>query len=368
MEKNCVKEKYPKNVIKFYSSTWYNFDAFLKSYLYLSHPYQLNDMMDCERYVFDMRKLCKKPDLFIKLMNEIKENRPDFDQHCIFSKVSSENPNRLHNLQQYIFDSYYSYGGIISLAIDKFNELMWSHYTNENGFAIEYSPIDLENSIINHPNNNIFNKPIFKPIQYKSKPESIDCSENNIHEINLFSAYQKCAEWNYEQEWRILVTSQRYLGRYNYYIDEQEKEFGLRKLFYSIDAVKRVFIGKRFWTNLNFIVKDEQIDSCNITKRYTIQEPKKYCEKERYNLFIKFLQKLSDLIKIGIDVYMSGACDCSEYRHGTDHLMYNNERCDFNPKQYYITRSFERIEDISINENLIEVTYSGKCLTKDCDF
>ena len=67
---------------------------------------------------------------------------------------------------------------------------------------------------------------------------------------------------------------------------------------------------------------------------------------------------------------MSGACDCSEYRHGTDHPTYdeNNGRCDFYPNQYYITRSFERIENISINENLIEVTYSGKHLTKGCDF
>lgn len=45
MEKDCVKE-YPKSVIKFYPSTWYSFDAFMNSYLYVSHPHSLNDMQD----------------------------------------------------------------------------------------------------------------------------------------------------------------------------------------------------------------------------------------------------------------------------------------------------------------------------------
>lgn len=326
--------------------------------------------MDCERYVFDMRGLLGKADLFLKLRNEIIENRPDFNQHCNLSEVSIENPKGLYNLQQGIFDSYYSYGGIISLAVDRFNELMWSHYTNESGFAIEYSPIELKRSITNHPNNNIFNELIFNSVQYKHKPISIDCSKKNIHEINLFATYQKCAEWSYENEWRILATSKQYLGRYNYYAAEQEKEFALRKLYYSIDAVKRIYIGKRFWTCVNFIVNDRQIDKENKIRLYTIKEPKKNCEIKRYHLFIEFLQKLSELINIGIEVYMSGACDCSEYRHGTDHPTCdkNNWKCEYNPKQYYITRSFEKIENISLKENLIEVTYSGKFLTKDCDF
>ena len=369
MEIDCTK-LYPKRVIKFYPSKWYSFDAFLNGYLYLSHPHQLNDMMDCEKYVFDMRGLLGNTDLFLKLRNEIIENRPDFGQHCNFSEVSTRDSNGLYNLQQSLFDSYYSYGGIISLAIDKFNELMWSHYTNESGFAVEYSSIDLKQSIINHSNNKILDKLIFEPIHYKCKPESIDCSKYDIDEINKFAAYQKCVEWSYENEWRMLATSKQYLGRYDYYVEEQEKEFALRKLYYSIDAVKCIYIGKRFWTRFNFVTSDKQFGNENRKRQYTIQEPEKGCEKERYNLFIQFIQKLSELINLGIKVYMSGACDCSEYRHGTDHPTCDkkNWRCEFNPKQYYITRSFDKIENISIKENLIEVTYSGKALTKDCDF
>ena len=150
----------------------------------------------------------------------------------------------------------------------------------------------------------------------------------------------------------------------------QEKEFALRKLYYSIDAIKRIYIGKRFWTHFNFVTSDKQIYIENKKRLYIMQEPEKGCEKERYNLFIQFIQKLSELINIDIKVYMSGACDCSEYRHGTDHPTYDtqNHIYEFNPKQYYLTRSFEKIENISINKNLIEITYSGKSLTKDCDF
>ena len=173
MEKSYV-QKFPESVIKFYPSTWYSFDAFLKNYLYLSHPHQLNDMMDCERYVFDMRELVGIPELFHKLRKEIIESRPDFEQYHNFKEVITENPCGLYSLQKSIFDYYYSYGGIVSLAIDKFSELMWSHYTNESGFAVEYSPIDLKQSIINHSNNKILNTLIFEPIHYKRKPESID--------------------------------------------------------------------------------------------------------------------------------------------------------------------------------------------------
>ena len=369
MEKDYAKE-YPINVFKFYSLTNYSIDSFLNRYLYLSHPYELNDLMDIRPYSLDMRDFTQEK--FKELKQEAIERSPLIGNILQINNVETQNQYGLYALQDLIFNSFFAFGGVISLASkDRFNELMWSHYAKESGFMLEFITSNLLKDSENIDNNKLFDQIMFHPIQYKPHPIGIKCVEcSSLHEINKKNSYQKYNGWSYENEWRILATSKQYLGRYNYYTEEQEKEFSLRKLYYSIDTVKRIYIGKRFWTRANFIVKDKQIDKENEIRQYTIEKPEKCCEIKRYNLFIEFLQKLSELMNIGIEVYMSGACDCSEYRHGTDHPTCDkkNWKCEYNPKQYYITRSFEKIENISLKENLIEVTYSGKFLTKDCDF
>ena len=37
----------------------------------------------------------------------------------------------------------------------------------------------------------------------------------------------------------------------------------------------------------------------------------------------------------------------------------------FNPEYYYLTRSFEKIESINIDENIITVVYGGKHITNN---
>ena len=49
MEKDITPNSL-KSVFKFYSLTDYNLDAFLNHYLFTSHPYHLNDLMDGNHY------------------------------------------------------------------------------------------------------------------------------------------------------------------------------------------------------------------------------------------------------------------------------------------------------------------------------
>ena len=62
-------------------------------------------------------------------------------------------------------------------------------------------------------------------------------------------------------------------------------------------------------------------------------------------------------------LYMSGACDCSEFRHGTDNIGDS-----YDPDHYYLTRSFEQIKNININGQVVNVEYEGIVKTQNEDF
>ena len=302
MEEKIDCPKYP-NVFKFYSLTNYNVDAFVNHYLYLNHPGELNDLMDTKLYTLDMRGT--NPKQFELFRQEILSQNPLMENLTYVDKVDVQCRDGLYALQKYIFDCFFAFGGLVSLASkDRFNELMWSHYTKESGFMIEFT-CDLLDDIKAIDKNKRFKNIIFHPIQYRKHPMGIRCSENpyeqkSICEINKSNAYQKYEGWSYENEWRIVAISQQYLGDYNYYSSKQSDEFNLRKLYYSTNSIARIYLGKRVWTYDNFVVKDEQIDRDNKIRKYTLQEPCVCCEKKRFYLFLQFIQKLRELQDKGI--------------------------------------------------------------------
>ncbi len=361
MEKDYAKE-IPVNVFKFYSLTNYNIDSFINQYLYLSHPYELNDLMDIRPYTLDMRNFTAER--LETLKQEAIQYFPLLKKYFNIDNVDTHKEQGLYALQNLIYDSFFAFGGVISLASkDRFNELMWSHYAKESGFMMEFVTNNLLKDCENIYKNKLFNQIMFHPIQYKPHPCSIRCTKySSLYEINKRNSYQKYIGWSYENEWRIVATSQQYLGRYNYYYSKRPNEFSLRRMYYSINSIMRVYLGKRFWTYDNFVVKDERIDNENKIRKYTLQEPSSCSEKERFCLFLQFVQKLNELKNGGINIYISGACDCGEFKFGTDICSKDNT---FNPEYYYLTRSFEKIESINIDENIITVVYGGKHITNN---
>ena len=317
MEKDYAKE-YPINVFKFYSLTNYSIDSFINHYLYLSHPYELNDLMDIRPYTLDMRNFTQEK--FEELKQEAIQRSPLIGDILQIDSVDTQNKYGLYALQNLIFNSFFAFGGVISLASkDRFNELMWSHYAKESGFMIEFTTYNLLEDSETIDENKRFDQIIFHPVQYKPHPIGIKCMEcSSLYEINKKNSYQKYNGWKYENEWRIIVTSKQYLGKYDFYSNSRPDEFSLRKLHYSVNSIIRIYLGKRFWTYDNFVVKDERVDRDNKIRKYTLQEPFGCYEKKRFCLFLQFLQKLCELKYKGIIIYISGACDCVEFKFGTD--------------------------------------------------
>lgn len=355
---NDIIQGYPQSVYKYYSLSDSSFDnslnSFLYHYLFVGHPFLLNDLMDGVNYTLDMRSITAI-ESFQRLKQEVIHNTPSIGDYFDLEQISLNNKNGLYLLSNAINNSYFAFGGIISLATDRFNELMWSHYTNETGFMIELDTKLLIRGLKKLMLNYIFDKLIFNPVQYKEYPKSINCNFYNIHEINILNVYQKHKSWSYEKEWRLLVTSKQFLG-----IPESlnTPKSGLtnlqkRKFYYTDNTIKRVFLGKKFWEK-HSVISEERLGE-NIRK-YVVQEK-----------YLPFIKKLSDYNGF---VYMAGACDCSEYRHGSDACVYNitKKQCDFYPNYYYLTRSFELIKIVDIKGKTVTVEYDGKVKTRDEDF
>ena len=348
---------YPASVYKFYSSEGYNKKAFQKKYLFPSHPYHLNDLMDSESYTIDMRGV--SVDIYNRIKQQIFEHSPLMMTKAFAKQLNPYTDRDRKVLQNAIMASYFSFGGIVSLAsYNRFSELMWAHYAQENGFMLEFDTKRLLESIVRNSKNKDYKSLHFREIKYKPRPISISCLQNqDIEKINLFNATQKNQEWNYEKEWRIIVTSNQELGLPEsvYAEDKQMTDISQRKLYYDKSAIKRIYLGKKFW--ISCIKKKEIIpNNENNVRVYRVQSE-----------YIPFVEELCKYIG---RVYVSGVCDCSEYKHGTDRYVYNigTNRYEFNPDYYYQTRSFELIKRMEIIGKDIYVIYDGISRTKDEDF
>ena len=96
----------PKSLFKFYSNSQYNLEAFLHSYIYMSHPYQFNDLMDTRYYTLDVRNIDKRTFDILK-QNEINDT-PEIQEYCNFNWNGDYIFENLQKIQEYIFDSFFS--------------------------------------------------------------------------------------------------------------------------------------------------------------------------------------------------------------------------------------------------------------------
>jgi len=350
-----IAPNYPQFVFKYNPCTEYSRDAFVKHYLFASHPFHLNDLMDGVAYSIDMRNVSNE--LYFEIKRQIIEQAPLIKEGAFFDQLHPEIDKDRKKLQMSISDSYFCFGGIVSLTIDRFNELMWSHYTNETGYVVEFDTSLLLKEIASHPlNRPIFKNIFFKSMDYKEYPVSISCNKNcNIREINLYNATQKNKIWNYENEWRIIATSYPFLGipKIQPNTDEKYTDISKRKLYYTPKSIKRIYLGKKFWSAENVEYEQRLSDNCFL---YIIKD--------------ELIPFIMELCKYEGQIYMSGTCDCAEFKFGTDKIQYNRltDEYVFTPEEYYLKRSFDLIKKMSIKNKYVYVEYEGISITKNENF
>ena len=224
--------KQPKHFFKYYALNKFSVDALTNLYVYATHPSQLNDPFDCDKNLIDVDDKEDIQSLFSPLYNEGLE--------------LAQNEEELKSMaQKFSFILMYKKMGILSLAPEWDNLLMWSHYAKHDGFCVEFDT-------------NKF--PFLKfgpfPIQYLDNLYTLKTSEIGLPLATLIQATTKQKIWENEHECRLLIASPKGLQMkyYTQYGDEYNRgDEHNRKFRYPLDAIKSFTFGINFFKQENII-------------------------------------------------------------------------------------------------------------------
>lgn len=171
----------PTTLFKYYALNCNSVDSLKNSYLYAPDFRQLNDPYDC------LHQLVEYSQEDHKRLNDLFDN--EWKEKHEGKGLSGDQGSKIFHYQKFNFF------GIISMTTQPDNTLMWAHYAQNKGFAIEldYKKFDRE----------VFLGPF--PINYTNCFEPLKASNNTFNDIFLRQTNIKSDVWDYEDEWRFLA-------------------------------------------------------------------------------------------------------------------------------------------------------------------
>lgn len=235
----------PNSVFKYYCNNSYSKNALLNQYLFCSHPYHLNDSMDCSDLLWDFSNLSEE--LYLKFYRQF-----GYDK-ILEVNYENEKSNGFGQIKHLFYNMITNGSGIISLTTEPLHTLMWAHYSSEKGFMIELDWQNVKDELkALNPNLNNY---AFFPIQYVDNLESVDFFLKNFNTPDvpfLYSVGIKRKDWEYENEWRLITYMHGY-GIPNSVFSPLPDIPSVqeRKLFYPLKAIKSIALGKQFFNNSN---------------------------------------------------------------------------------------------------------------------
>lgn len=231
----------PQKLYKYRSLNEYTLESLKESYVYASSPLDFNDIFDCRNNInYGNIELYK---------NEALRNI----SHFSYEKLPLDN----EIYQKYFiaktihgFEYMTNSSRIACFSETNKSNLMWSHYSeNHTGICIEYD-YTKNKKITNH---------IF-PVNYINKPiNTIELKNPDINNYNseyeldiLISALTKSKEWEYEKEWRFIITSTTF--------DKDNKGIKI-----PAPIPNSILLGSKFFDILNYIdVSDKLLTRLNL--------------------------------------------------------------------------------------------------------
>ena len=220
----------PDILCKYYSLNERNVSAVISHKVFASSPDLFNDLFDTLFRRIEV--LSSHIDIYQKLLENV-----DMDFNIDEFKNSNDYRIMLRNT---IFAIWNSKIGFISTTDSQYNDLMWSHYSNNEGFQLQF---DYDK----FPSN--FSNPI--PISYLKPDEFSEIQMEDLFD-NLFqNALHKKIDWQYEDEYRILVypRKEKSFLTTGLFSNEQhldyEKESRLQE--YSRSCVQKLILGYNFF-------------------------------------------------------------------------------------------------------------------------
>jgi len=233
----------PQVLYKLYAFSDNSFDALINQYVYATHPFQLNDIFDCneELIEFDDENVVRQ--FFSPMVPTDKLEK----------YIKSKGSNIKVSAQRLFKEIVYKKWGIFSLTNNPNNVLMWAYYGNHKGFCVEF---DITKFTFEYYG------PF--PVNYQTTLEAISLKEVGTHIGVLAQSNLKDAAWKHEDEWRLMIAAPKgedmlskgyrrleVLGGHN------------RKFQYDISAIKSIALGNRFFEPGEIIIVND--DELRIT-------------------------------------------------------------------------------------------------------
>ncbi len=217
----------PNILYKLYSLNQNSFDALMNGYIYATHPCQFNDVFDChdELIIFDD----------VDYIKEFLTSYSDFSVEEIKRMISGNLEETKTFVRRNFKEGVYRTIGVYSMTGNPNDILMWSYYTNHQGFCVEFD-------VTKFPFK--FFGPF--PINYQDEIEKISLKDAGKDISILYQTNVKYKAWQHENEWRLLIVSKEAM-----YCPSFKKLRALgghdRKFYYPIEAIKSITLGNTFF-------------------------------------------------------------------------------------------------------------------------
>lgn len=287
----------PEEVYKYYAISENSINALKNLNLYATHPFLFNDSIDSSELILNFKKITKER--YISFYKGILQPE-EFAKYDFANNYETDKKQNFFNIRNFVFTHFSRNIGTISLTTIPFNILMWSHYTNETGFVLEFNTKKLISNIKSE--NQDINNYCFRPIQYVEQIEFIDTFSENFSTPDiplLYISNVKRSDWKYEDEWRLSIYKNDMGIPFSKFYPQTKDHAGANNRFfkYSLDTIESVSLGKHFFNGKNC----ENIENGNILK---LQNRNDDFNKENDLLFISLVNHLFE--NYNDKLYMSG--------------------------------------------------------------
>lgn len=279
----------PDYLFKFYSLSENSVKCLTQNYFYAPHPIELNDILDGSLFLLTASQPLAfetYQSFFKGLMTD--ENLKDFYEKDIKN-------NSIWFLDFY-WQRYSNKLGVISLTTKENNLLMWPHYTNESGFQLKFKTEKLGKSILQKLPGTYFG---LYPMNYCEEIIQLDVRKIKSTYIPLlYCATVKSKFWEYENEWRFIVSNQNMGVPFNK--SSMDPRQGLptleksRNIYYDSELIEEITFGSRFITAQDFKIERLR-DNGVLTNKTIITVLDK--DEKRYKLLSELLEHCCEKFK-----------------------------------------------------------------------
>lgn len=279
----------PQTLYKYYSLSDRAVESIENQTIHFGHAFSMNDLMDGNFLLWDF-------DSFLEtFMFEL--------------EIPSSEKKDVHvSLLKKLSDEFLKYLGYFCLCENYMNDLLWTHYTAERGYCLEF---DREKLLDNFKEYQHYFFPVnysdLKMINFQEYSDRIVTGNKVSVGANIptfYSLANKEKFWSYEKEWRLVIRDESFTEMENpqVIISEEQKKIQSenlqsRNLKINKDLINKVILATLFFNNDRFNKVDRTADN---TFRYQFVQDKnqKNLQKFLTILMTEFTDKIYQVEKI----------------------------------------------------------------------